>query len=273
MLPEEELSTRTRPMTTTVNPMKVLFWDIETAPMVVVSWGLWNQTHQPADILEDWYMICAAWRWEGEDKIETVSLLDDPERFEKSHKDDYYVTKTLHELLSKADVIVAHNGDNFDLKKFNARALEHGFDPLPPIATVDTLKVARKNFKLSSNRLDYVGRFLGVGAKIDTPKGLWLRALKGDVDAIETMVEYNKGDITLLQAVYERLLPFISNHPNRNLFRASYDNPVCPKCASKKLTAQGTRISTRLGKRQQWQCQACGGWSTTKAMTHTADMR
>ena len=257
----------------TVNPMKVLFWDIETAPMVVASWGLFNQTHSHDAILEDWYIICAAWRWEGEKKIETVSLLDDKQRFKKNVKDDYHVVKKLHELLSKADVIVAHNGDNFDLKKFNARALAHGLDPIPPIASVDTLKVARQNFKLSSNRLDFVGKFLGVGQKIENPKGLWLRALKGEVAAIKQMVVYNKGDIELLEAVYKKLQPFMKTHPNRNLFRTNTEVPVCPKCGSHELTMQGTKIASRLGKRQQWQCQSCGGWSTTRAMTTTADMR
>lgn len=253
--------------------MKILYWDIETAPMVVASWGLFNQNIGYDAIIKDWYMICAAWRWHGDKKIETVSLLDDPKRFALDITDDYVVTKKLHEVLSMADVIVGHNGDAFDLKKFNARSLYHGFDPLPPIATVDTLKVARKHFKISSNRLDYLGTFLECGAKVSTPKGLWMRALKGDVKAIKTMVKYNKGDIVLLQNVYNKLLPFMDKHPNRNLFTYEGSPMVCPKCGSDHMTLQGTRISTRLGTRQQYKCSKCGGWATAGKPIDKAAMR
>lgn len=252
--------------------MKILFWDIETAPMVVATWGLYNQNIGYDAILQDWYMICAAWEWEHKKGIETTSLIDDKERFRQSHTDDEHVVRTMYNVLNDADVLVGHNGDNFDLKKFNARALNYGLAPLPPIATVDTLKVARQHFKISSNRLDYLGSFLGVGNKVSTPKGLWLRALDGDKQAIKTMVKYNKGDIRLLKAVYFKLLPYMRTHPNRNLFTED-DNPVCPKCGSQNLTMQGTRIATRLGKRQQWQCSDCGGWSTTGHMVKRASMR
>jgi hypothetical protein len=248
--------------------MKILYWDIETAPMVVATWGLFNQNIGYDAIIKDWYMICAAWRWHGTKKIETVSLLDDSERFALDISDDYEVTRKLHEVLSEADVLVGHNGDAFDLKKFNARAIYHGFDPLPPIATVDTLKVARKHFKISSNRLDYLGTFLKCGAKVSTPKGLWMRALKGEKAAIKTMVKYNKGDIVLLQNVYDKLLPFINNHPNYNLFSDNLE-PVCPKCGSFNMTKQGTRVATRLGKRQQFKCSDCGGWATGEVTERT----
>ena len=39
---------------------------------------------------------------------------------------------------------------------------------MPPIISVDTLKEARKVFKFSSNKLDYIAQYLGVGAKMDT---------------------------------------------------------------------------------------------------------
>lgn len=254
-----------------MSDMKVLFWDIETAPMICATWGLFNQDIGYNQLIQDWYMLCAAWRWQGKRKIETVSILEGD--FDKDITNDYVIVEKLHEILSEADVLVGHNGDNFDLKKFNARALYHGFDPLPPIATVDTLKVARKHFKISSNRLDYLGTFLNVGNKVSTPKGLWMNALKGDEKAIKTMVRYNKGDIILLEDVYNRLLPYMDKHPNRNLFIGEGQKPVCPKCGSSDLTMQGTKISTRLGTRQQYKCSACGGWSTTSKLVTKAVMR
>lgn len=244
--------------------MNILLWDIETAPMKVAAWGLFNQNITHEAILEDWYMICAAWQWYGSRKIETASVLDG-----EDHKDDLPIVEILHEVLSQADAIVAHNGDHFDLKKFNARAIYHGLDPLPMIPSVDTLKIARKHFKFSSNRLDYLGDYLGVGRKVVTPKGLWLDCLEGDEKAIRKMIAYNKGDITLLRDVYEKLRPYDRIHPNHNHYA---DGHVCPNCGSAHLQSRGV-YRTRITERRRYQCQDCGAWSSSGKMQDRNEIR
>src|SRR5690554_3658658 len=108
---------------------KILIWDVETSEIISAHYGLWGINIRPDRVLHDWFLFCAAWKWYGEKKVHTVSLLDDMKRFNKNrydirdmHIDDYHVVKVLHEVLSEADVLVHHNGDKFDLKKFNARA-------------------------------------------------------------------------------------------------------------------------------------------------------
>lgn len=233
--------------------MKILIWDIETWPLIATSWTLFPKS--PLDhknLVRDFGIISVAWKWYGERTVYAVAI--DPAEPEN----DRAVIEAVHAVLSEADVVVGHNGDAFDLKKFNARVIKHGLPPLPPIATVDTLKVARRNFAFTSNRLDFLGDFLGVGRKIPTSFGLWLAVMKGDASALATMVKYNKQDVKLLEEVYTKLRPYMRTHPNENLH---VSNVVCPVCGSRKVKKQGFKYN-RTAARQQYQCQkdGCRAW-------------
>lgn len=232
--------------------MKIVLWDIETAPLIVTSWGLFKPYLSHDNILEDTSLLCAAWKELDEKPVHAVAI--DP----KEPRNDVEVVSTLRDALAEADVLVGHNGDKFDLKTLNARIAYHDLKPLPPIKTVDTLKVARKHFRFTSNRLDYLGKFLGVGRKIHTDYDLWLDILlRGDSKALDKMVAYNKQDVLLLQKVYKKLRPHMTNHPNRRLC----DGEVCPICGEDDcLQKRGFRL-TQLSKSQAYQCQVCGGWS------------
>jgi hypothetical protein len=240
--------------------MKILKWDIETSPIICTTWGLYDQNINHDNILEDWKIICAAWQWEGEKKVHSAqwNKTTNKEISPILGFSDENVIIELHKIISQADVLVAQNGDSFDMKKFNARAIYYGLPPLPDKASVDTLKVARKVFKFSSNRLDYLGKYLGIGGKLDTPKGLWNDVIKGVPGSLENMVKYCKVDVIRLGEIYEKLRPYIKNHPNRNLFN---EGPCCSNCGSKNLKKQGFKIN-RTGKRQQYQCIDCAAWST-----------
>ena len=231
--------------------MKVLLWDIETAPIQACVWGLFQQDIHHDSIIHDWFVICASYKWLDEKEVHAVSV-------GKKFRDDKKVIQALYQVLCEADVIVGHNGDAFDLKKFNARAIFHGLPPIPHKQTVDTLKTARRHFKFTSNRLDYLGQFLGVGKKMDTPKGLWMRALFGDREAIDTMVRYCKQDVLLLEKVYHKLRPHMRNHPNHNLYSPK-EEKCCPKCGNERLRKSGFKYQMTT-MRRQYQCLSCGGY-------------
>jgi DNA polymerase elongation subunit (family B) len=238
---------------------RVLFYDIETSLQLAAIFSLAHNDYiQPESLVSERYIICAAWRWEGEKEIQTVSVLDDPKRFKKNHQDDYHVTKTLRAVLAEADTIVAHNGDSFDKRYVDTRILVHGFDPLPPVNSVDTYKVAKSKFYLNSNKLDYIGKLLGVGQKSKTSHGLWLRVLQGDADAVREMEKYNKQDVVLLENVYSKLRPYI----NTQLSREFFGEEGCPRCGSQKIQSRGTHKAITK-EYHRWQCQDCGGWFRT----------
>lgn len=234
---------------------RILLFDIESTHNVVASFDLRDEYTPHTNILQERYIICACYQWLGENKIHSVSVLDDPKRYAKNPHDDYHVVKTLLDLFEEADVLVGHNADQFDIKYVVTRGLKHGFKPSPPTASIDTYKIAKAKFKFNSNRLDYLARFLGFGKKIHTDVELWLDVLHGSQKAIHQMVTYNKHDVVLLRKVFETFIPYIPNHLSRELFGGI----GCPRCGSHKIQSRGVhRAITKVY--QRFQCQGCAGW-------------
>lgn len=249
---------------------KILLWDIETSPLVAAIWGLFDQNIHIDSIIHDWFIICASWRWYGQEHVSNVSLLDDKKRFAKNFRDDKHVVKTLAGLMEQADMVVAQNGDAFDTKKLNARAIFHGLPPIPKVPSCDTLKEARRTFKFTSNKLDYISKYLGHDGKIKNEPGLWLKAMNGHAPSIKKMVKYCDGDIIELTNIYEDLRPHMKNHPNMNIFlRTDY---CCPSCGSPKVQRRGYNIS-RTGKKQRWQCRSCGSFSSGGSTLEKSELR
>jgi hypothetical protein len=241
---------------------RIILWDIETVQNLAAVFRLTQNDYiQPSNIVQERYIVTASWKELGSDKVHSVSILDDPKRFKKDHHDDLYVCKTLHDVLSGADVIIAHNGDMYDIKFTEGRFLIHDLEPLPPITKIDTLKAARDRFLLNANNLDYLAQLLRVGKKVKTDAELWLRVLRGQQAAIKEMLAYNKKDVLLLEKVFLKLQPYIANHVNRQLFGGD----GCPRCGSTKIQSRGVhRAVTQIYNR--FQCQSCFGWfRTTKA--------
>jgi len=235
---------------------RIVVWDIETTHNIAAIFRLFDDFTSHENILQERYIVCAAWKVLGEKQVHSVSTLDDPKRYAKNPHDDKHVVETLHKVLSEADVIIAHNGDGYDIKFAEGRMLAHGLSPLPPIPSIDTLKVAKLRLLLNSNKLDYLGRYLGLGKKIPTRNELWLRVLAGEKKAVQEMVKYNKYDVILLEKVFLKLRPYAANHINRQLFGHTKG---CPRCGSKHVQSRGThKAISRTYNR--FQCVDCGGW-------------
>lgn len=257
-------------MPKTGNGLRIILWDIENVQNLAAVFALYGNDYiNPENIVQEKYLVCAAWKILGEKTTHSVSILDDPKLFKKDPHNDYHVLKTLHGVLASADVIVHHNGNNFDIKVTEGRMLMQGFTPLPPIIKIDTLKIAKGRFALNANRLDYLGHILGVGRKVKTTPGLWLEVLKGNKTAIRVMEKYNRGDVELLERVFLKLRPYAPEHVNRELF----GQDGCPRCGSNKLQRRGLhRAISRVY--QRWQCQKCLGWfKTAKAEPKVAKYR
>lgn len=238
---------------------RILLWDIETSFNVVAAFSLFNDAPiNYRNILQEWHVISVSWKWLGEKKVHSVSVADDPVMFRLNPHNDFFILAKMLELFAEADAVVHHYGDKFDLPKINARLAYWKLGPLKPVIQIDTKKIASKYFKFNSNRLDYLGMFLGLGRKKETDPDLWLRCLQGDINAVEDMVKYNKSDVLLLEKVFERLYPFAAVSINRRLFMDKDD--VCPKCGSKHITYRGYRYTTAR-KYRRFQCADCGSWS------------
>lgn len=236
---------------------RVLVWDIETAPFVCATFDLKTDYIPHENIIQDWFIFCVCWKWLGEDRVYSVSVLDNGN---EDHTDDSHVCKVVHGVLNQADVIVHQNGDRFDVPKFNARAILHGLPPIPKIPTVDTLKIARARFKFTANRLDFLGRILVNDRKEDTPRGLWMDALRGDAKAIRKMVKYCRQDVRLLEEVYLEIRGWDQRHPNMALLTDD-EGYRCPNCGSDDVRKDDRPHRTRVSRYRRYQCRNCGAWS------------
>lgn len=231
---------------------RICWWDIETSYSLIAGFDLYNQNHSHKQIVEEWYIISAAWMFEGDDKPSSISTYT---------KDDRKVVEKLYEVLGETDILVHHNGDKFDVKKLKARAIQLGMPPLKPVTTIDTLKVARKEFKFTSNRLDYIAKYFGVGAKSDTSSGLWLSVLMGDPNAVDEMESYNRQDVVILREVYKKLAPWMTNHPSMGTLIHGDDRGHCKVCGGGRLHIKAYKLRGKE-KYPQYQCQDCGSYKT-----------
>ena len=236
---------------------RVLLFDIETMANKAFVWGKYEQ-----DVLsfeKQSYMLTFSYKWLDEKKARVASLPDYKD-YKKDKTNDKALCLDLWRLFDEADVVVGHNSESFDIKKANARFVQHGFPPPKPFKSVDTLKISRRYFKFESNKLDDLGQSLGVGRKIvHTGWDLWLGcAVRDEKSAWDKMAEYNKQDVLLLERVYLKLRPWMINHPNFNLY-AETEN-FCPACGGK-LERRGYRFN-RTTKYQQFKCLDCGSWSS-----------
>lgn len=236
--------------------VRILAYDLEVTPMLAWAYGMYDTNI--LEVEQYPYILCFSYQWLDEKKVHSVSLPDFPARYRKDPTDDLDIVKALHRLLDEADVVIAHNANGFDNKVSNARFLVHNLAPPSPFKSVDTLAVARSKAKFSSNKLDLLGQQLDLGRKTNETHGsLWRACVDGDKRAWSKMVKYCEQDVRLLIDLYNRFLPYMTNHPN--LATISQKEDVCPKCGGSRLHSRGTRATTTAIHRR-FQCQDCGGW-------------
>lgn len=240
---------------------KVLLYDIENTPSL--CW-VWNQFQTNVIATErDWHLLCFAYKWLGQKDIHFVSMFQDP-NFEPDTTDDKYVAEKLAALFDEADVLVAHHGDVFDVRKANARFLFHGIDPPSPYRTIDTKKEAKRYTLNYSNSLNELGRLLKIGEKVEH-RGfdLWRECMLGVPEAWQEMEQYNRGDVELLEKLYKKLVPWIGSPGHTsglNYGLWSSGKLVCSKCGSGDVIKRGFH-RTKVNTYRTIQCKVCGGYS------------
>lgn len=227
---------------------RLLFFDLEVSRAVVEGYGTrWD--FKPVKIIRQQELMCYAYKWQGDKKAKFVGRHDF-----KTYKE--FVT-SLADLLSSANVTVAHNGDNFDNKISNNFFMAERIDPPMPYKSIDTCKVARKMFKLPSNSLRDLADFLGLEGK----REITYADLEDDYmtanpskKTIRLMSDYTRRDVDLLEEVYMLLRPYIRNHPIMTAFTETLD--ACYICHSTNIRYKGEQVN-RTTMYKRYKCNEC----------------
>lgn len=243
--------------------MRVLTIDIENRPNLAYVWGLFDQNVGITQLVEPAETISFAAKWHGEKKIHFASTFHDG-------KEEMLIAA--HNLLSEADVVVGYNSKGFDMKHLNREFVLAGMEPPAPYAQVDLLLVVRRQFKFTSNKLDYVAQALGLGGKTShSGFQLWVDCMAGKQKAWDLMKKYNKQDVVITEKLYNKVLPWIPNHPAVGLYNGELEDS-CPNCGGTNLSPQG-KAYTAISVFQRYQCDDCGKWSRSNKRIDSTNTR
>lgn len=233
---------------------KILIIDIETSPIKAFTWGLWKQNINPHQIIQDWFIIGWAAKWLFEDRIYSEYITSE----EAQKGEDKSVMQGVWDLLDQADIVVAHNAKKFDIPRINTRLLLNGMTPPAPYQVIDTLYYYRKQFAISSNKLDYINFKLALPTKVDTGGfQLWVDCLDGKQEALDKMEKYNINDVLILEDNYLTVRPWIINHPNIGVYMDN-DELTCTNCGSTNLIKATTDYATPVNLYALYRCSDCG---------------
>lgn len=256
--PEEERVTH-KQATPAERTAKILLFDIETAPMELYAWSIWQKYFGPEAIKKDWSLLSWSAKWLFDPEI--ISEVVTPE--EAHNRTDRSITEGLWKLIDEANIVVAHNGNKFDIRRMNYRFAKNGLKAPLPYRAIDTYLVSRQNFAASSYKLDYLTQDFELAGKMrHEGLGLWKRCVDGDdaEDALQEMVEYNQQDIRCLEDLYLILRPWVKSHPPISLYMDGNNVERCGRCGSTELEWKG-KYYTPAGRFQSFRClnPACGG--------------
>jgi hypothetical protein len=219
---------------------KRLFYDIETSFCQGHFWRPgYNQNILPHQVIKHAQIICISWKWEGDDKLYRADW------GLTKQCDKKLLTKFIKEL-DKADEIVAHNGDRFDIKWIRTRALYHDIPMKHHYNSIDTLKLCKRYLKLPSNTLAEVCKYYNLVQKKD-PGGIqtWIDIIFGkSKEALDRMLDYCDGDIVSLEAVFNKLKPYVQHNLHYAVLRGD-EKFHCPECS--RLGMWNKTYTTRAG--------------------------
>lgn len=223
---------------------KVLTLDIERLPGLARIWdqktrfvGIGSWTRLPS-------LLCVSAKWYDERRILFRAAWD--------HDD---LAQWTWDLYDQADIVVGFNSVAFDNKHLRSEWLLAGMPPPSPWKDVDLYRIAAQHFGFESKSLQHLCTRL----ELDTKAGHYDAAraeacMAGDATAQRLMKRYNQQDVRITEQAYDRLRPWIKNHPH--VTRSA--EPVCNRCGSTDLEDAGQYRAVLL-EYKAMRCRNCGG--------------
>lgn len=236
------------------NSCKVLYYDIETTPNISYHWGNWKANIGYKQRYQESFMLSHSWAWNNGDIAGSILTKE-----EVLEADEERIVLEAWSLFDNCDVVVGHNAKNFDIRKMNGYFLKFGLPPPSPYKVIDTLSIAKRKFNLQYNNLAYLAEYLGVTQKIDSGgMDTWIRCMRGEQEALDEMLEYNKGDIDTLRQIHQKLIAWDNDGVNISLYNDD-DVLLCTHCGSDDISkVEGKVVTTVQRKYQLYKCNSCG---------------
>ncbi len=223
--------------------------DVETMAAEYLVWDPWSSSPLPiTNMLKPSRMIMWGAKWHGKSRVMQMD--------ERAGVKAMF--KGIRDLIAEADMTVGYNTDRFDHLWINGGIVEHRLPALPPVASLDLYKTIKK-LRYQSSKLAYVAPLLEIGEKVkNAGMELWMGVRAGDEKAWRDMARYNRGDVTLLDSGYNRLRPYITNHPR--LFPKMKDKAICGACGSENTHIYPGKYRAAQTIYNRFLCRDCGKW-------------
>ena len=139
-----------------------------------------------------------------------VFRADDYPEWDKERANDYQITRDTAMELRKHAIVIGHFSSRFDIPFLRAKMTKHGFEPLPQMFGIDTWRIARQNFKVSSRRLKNLADYFDIGEKELVEGGLWMEAAyNGSREAMDAIVSHNIKDVEILERLAGLSFPYL----------------------------------------------------------------
>lgn len=225
--------------------------DIESLPMTVYCFPpLFNQNIGIEQVISDVCLLSWAGKFLNESNMFSDILIPN----ESTIKNDERIVRSCWDFISQCNYIIGHNFSGFDAKMLNTAFLKYDLPPLKYIV-IDTLIVAKQNFRFSSNALKFINNVLGIRNK-ESNEGfnLWKKCHQGNQDALNDMLLYNIGDIYATEELFYKVRPYVRNL-NIALFNEALDYQ-CPVCGSKNVKTEGYYFTSQ-NKYESVRCSDC----------------
>ena len=232
---------------------RILLYDVETSPILAWIWKPGPKLHisheqikkgQKSDI------ICICYKWLGARSVHAL-------HWNMTTQDSTAMIDAFSKIVEQADLVIGHNGDNFDMKHINTQRLLHGKDPISWPTSEDTLKQFRKYFAFPSFKLDYLSKTLNGGGKDRMVFQDWIDIVENrSASALAKMLRYCKKDVLHLEGIFKKAFKFFVPKINASLL-AQGNREGCPRCGHTRVVSAGYVVRT-TGRYKRWHCQGCG---------------
>lgn len=223
---------------------RILIWDVETRYLLARIWNTGEQRVNPEQIVDGQTpdIICIAWKWLG---VKGVHSLD----WGLNKQDSKPMIEQFSKIIESADLAIAHNGSQFDIKHLNTQRLLHGLPPVNWPSTDDSLAMFRSKFYFPSYKLDYLAKILTGSGKDPMNFDDWVAVVeRKDPKALEKMLRYCRRDVLKLAQTLAPALKF---------FKLKSPKIPCPECSSRHTESRGY-ANTDGKKQQKRKCMDCG---------------